>query len=344
MRVLWLPRYNRENTHYPKIDGSTMQTLKGLPRVAYVVAFVIAGFVVLAGLMGPVVVLPIAIFPLCAGVGILRKRVWSAYGFATYSFAQLLLLPVILLRPGYSTGRVPQIVVMALFSLGLGILFLLAGRSMAASGAARGRAWPWIAATALITVPFFFGHTFEVASGSMENTLLPGDRILAQTFPLPTPTRGQLAVFLSPADHSLILIKRVIAVPGDHIRIAKKVVILNGTALDEKYVTHDARGEEFYPGDFSDEVGIPGCEKGREMLSRQVVNGEIVVPAGNYFVLGDKRENSLDSRCWGFVDARDVIGRPLMIYDSIDRTEEQVWDSKGNWLGHRRWARLFKVF
>lgn len=320
-----------------------MQTLDRLPRIASVVAFVIAGIVILNSALGPIVILPFALVPLCAGIGILRKRVWGAYGFATYFFAQPLLLVVILLRPWYATGRVPKIVVTEFASLGLGILFLLAGRSLAGSGAARGRAWPWIVATALFTAPFFFVHNFEIPSGAMENTLLPGDSILAQMFPLSPPKRGQMVLFISPTERSVVLIKRVIAVPGDHLRIARKHVILNGTTLDEKYVTHEAGKAEFYPEDFPNAVDLPGCEEGHEMLSQQVVDGEIVVPTGNYFVLGDNRENSLDSRCWGFVPSVDVIGKPLMIYDSIEAKTEQASGPDRIWFRRRRWTRFFKV-
>jgi signal peptidase I len=318
---------------------SKMQTLERLPRIASIVAFVIAGIDILSGaLLGPIVIIPLAIVPLCAGIGILRRRAWSAYGIATFIFAQLLLLAANLLRPWYATGRVRQIVVTALVSIGIGILFLFAGRSLAASGADRGRAWPWIIATALLTAPFFFVQNFDIPSGAMENVLLPGDSILAQMFPLSPPTRGQMVLFISPTERSVVLIKRVIAVPGDHLRIAGKLVILNGTTLDEKYVTHEAH-ENFYPEDFPNAVELPGCAEGHEMLSQQVVNGEIVVPAGSYFVLGDNRENSLDSRCWGFVRSGDVIGKPLMIYDS---TAEQELGLDRIRLGHRRWARLFK--
>src|SRR6516165_8499443 len=110
-----------------------MQTLERLPRIASIVAFVITGIVILSGALGPIVILPFALVPLCAGIGILRRRVWSAYGLAMYFFAQLLLLAVIVLRPWYATGRVPKIVVMELASIGLGTLFLLAGRSLATS-------------------------------------------------------------------------------------------------------------------------------------------------------------------------------------------------------------------
>jgi len=320
-----------------------MQTLKKLPRIASIVAFVIAGIDLLAVLLGPIIALPIAIIPLCAGIGILRHRVWSAYGFAMILFAQLLLLPIILLRHGYSTGHVIQMFLLALISLLLGTLFLSAGRSLAVSGAARGRAFPWIVVAALSIAPFFFVQTFVIPGGSMEGTLLPGDRILATTFSPRHPERGKLLLFLSPEDRSLVLVKRVIAVPGDHIRISRKVVILNGTALDEKYVVHNGE-QDFYPDDFPNELSLPDCAEGHEMLSQQVVNGEIVVPAGSYFVLGDNRENSLDSRCWGFVSSGDVIGKPLTIYDSINQTAEQASDPNQGWLGQRRWSRLFTLF
>jgi signal peptidase I len=321
-----------------------MPTLSKLPRIATIVAFVIAGILILVALLGPIVLLPFAIIPLCAGIGILRKRVWSAYGYATFLFAQLLLLPIVSLRSGYSIGHILQTIFSALFSLLVGILFLFAGRSLAASGAVRGKAFPWIIAAALTTVPLVFVHTFEIPSESMEETLLPGDRILALTFPPQHPDRGKMLIFLSPQDRSLTLVKRVIAVPGDRIRISRKVVILNGTALDEKYAVHKSGEPGFYPDDFPNESVLPDCAEGHEMLSQQVVDGEIVVPAGEYFVLGDNRENSLDSRCWGFVGSGDVIGKPLMIYDSINQTPEQASSPSQAWLGQRRWARLFRIF
>ena len=153
-----------------------------------------------------------------------------------------------------------------------------------------------------------------------------------------------MALFLSPQDRNFILVKRVIAVPGDHLRISRKVVILNGTALDEKYVVHKASELDFYPDDFPNDVSLPDCAEGHEMLSQQTVNGEIVVPPGKYFVLGDNRGNSLDSRCWGFVASGDVVGKPLLIYDSIDQTAEEASRPNQELMGHRRCARLFKVF
>jgi signal peptidase I len=261
-----------------------------------------------------------------------------------YFFAQLLLVPIVLLRHGSSGWKAQQITSTVVESLFLGTLFIFSGRSLAASGATRGRAFPWIVGTALITLPFFFIQTFEIPGASMERTLLPGDRILAQTFPLKPPERGEMVIFLSPQDRSADLVKRTIAVPGDRIRISRGVVILNGTALDEKYAMHEANGVDFYSDDSPNESSLPGCEEGHEILLQHVVKGEIVVPPGEYFVLGDNRENSLDSRCWGFVASGDVVGKPLMIYDSIDQTGEEASSPIEPWFGQRRWARLFVVF
>jgi signal peptidase I len=159
-------------------------------------------------------------------------------------------------------------------------------------------------------------------------------------------------VFHYPIDRTNTFVKRVIGVPGDRIRMVAKVVYRNGSKVNEPYVIHQ------FPEQDSMRDDVPGPagrteptyldaalqEAGDDMLLHHVVNGEVVVPAGKYFVLGDNRDNSLDSRYWGFVGEADLIGKPVLIYDSVETTDTQF---KGNTplfsVPHVRWNRLFKV-
>jgi len=307
-----------------------------LPRIAAIVAFVLAALGIIGALTGPIVLLPAALIPLLAGIGILRKRVWSAYGLAMYLFAQLLLGVFLLLR-NKSSDAVAQIVVLAIFIP----LFFLAGRSLSAVGSQRGAAWPWIVLSATTTLPLVFIQAFVIPTGAMEDTLLIGDHILVRRFPMPGFGRGDLIVFAYPIDRSQTFIKRVIGIPGERIKIVDKIVYVNGVALREPYVLHKAPYPDSYRDNLPSEPNASFAETAKEMLKNNVVNGEVVVPPGKYFVLGDNRDNSLDSRYWGFVGPGDLIGKPLLIYDS----EEQSSSSGGkpSATSRVRWNRLFKV-
>ena len=196
--------------------------------------------------------------------------------------------------------------------------------------------FPWIAVSALLTLPLLFVQAFVIPTGAMENTLLIGDRIVAQRFPRIKPVFGDLIVFFYPIDRSATFVKRVIGVAGDRIRISDKIVYRNGAALQEPYASHKSPYPDSYRDNFpSGELNIAVIDAGQEMLKKNVVNGEVVVPQGKYFVLGDNRDNSLDSRYWGFVDAGDLIGKPLSIYDSEDQAPAK--------LHRRRWDRFFKL-
>ena len=212
----------------------------------------------------------------------------------------------------------------------LAALFLFAGKALAAAGSKRGWALPWIAVSALLILPFVFVQAFVIPTGAMEDTLLIGDRILVRHFPRINPGRGDLIVFAYPVDRSQTFVKRIIGVAGDRIRISAQIVYRNGTALKEPYAMHKAPYPDSYRDNFPSEPYFALQDAGQQMLKKHVVNGEVVVPEGKYFVLGDNRDNSLDSRYWGFVDSFYVLGKPFLIYDS----EEP----------HRkRWERFFKL-
>src|SRR5437016_994343 len=133
-----------------------MATSTKIPWIASVVAFLIAGSVLYAALTGQIILLLFAVIPLIAGIGIARKRVWSAYGFALFLSAQLLLpITLGLLRPG-NIGVSREILPSAGLMVVLIALFFFAGRSLAAAGSRRGWASPWIAVSVLFTAPLLF--------------------------------------------------------------------------------------------------------------------------------------------------------------------------------------------
>jgi signal peptidase I len=316
-----------------------------LPKIAWVasiVAFLLAGGAVLSALTGQIVFLAVALIPLAAGIGIVRKRAWAAYGYALFQLAQLALVPVILFRSG-GTAAGLQVIGTAVLMLLLIPLFFFAGRSLSATGSERGRAWPWILLSVLTTAPLLFVEAFVMPSASMEDTLLVGDRFFVQRFPKPTLGRGDIVAFAYPVDRRQSYIKRVIGIPGDRIRISRKIVYRNGAEIHEPYVRHITDYMDSYRDNFPSEPNTSFAAAAHEMLTGHVVNGEVVVPEGKYFVLGDNRDDSLDSRYWGFVSYSDVIGKPLLIYDSEDL---QPGESLGGTpaRAHRiRWYRLFKV-
>ena len=120
-------------------------------------------------------------------------------------------------------------------------------------------------------------------------------------------------------------VKRVIGVPGDHIRLVNKVVYLNGKALTEPYAQHIVRQRRSLSRQFPDRAERAGCPTARRRCcEHNVKNGELVVPPDSYFAMGDNRDNSLDSRYWGFVPRENIIGKPLLIFWSYDAPTEDL--------------------
>ena len=263
-----------------------------MPGIAAAVAFLMAGSVAYSAITDQIVLLPFAAIPLVAGIGVLRRRVWSAYGYAVYLFAQLLVFALVLLQSG--ENRAPMIT--GLWVVVLMAVFLEAGRSLEAAGSKRGWASPWIAIAVLSSAPLLFVRPFVIPTGTMQNTLLIGEHILVRCFPKPKIERGDIVVFVYPVDRSQTFVKRVIGIPGDRIRISAKTTYRNGVPLEEPYAIHKTDYVDAYRDSFPSEPNTPFAAAARDMLKNHVVNGEVVVPAGKYFVLGDNRDLSLDSR------------------------------------------------
>ena len=186
-----------------------------------------------------------------------------------------------------------------------------------------------------IFVVTFVVQAFQIPSESMENTLLIGDYLLVDKFhfghdgfwgeilPYRTVERGDIVVFHYPIDPSVHFVKRVIGVPGDKIRLIDRKVYVNGVALEEPYVhyfrPHDTYRDEFPRLDMSMMPQVNGAWW--KEMKKLVVDNQLIVPEGQYFVMGDNRDDSSDSRYWGFVPRENIVGRPLLIYWSMQASD-----------------------
>jgi len=186
-------------------------------------------------------------------------------------------------------------------------------------------------------------QAFIVPTPSMDATVRVGDHLLVDKLsyapsgaiskhflPYTEPKRGDVIVFRYPMDIQQNYVKRVMGVPGDHIKVVNKVVYLNGHALVEPYTQHVFPGLEPYRDNFPAAPWGPVYDRAKEMLDHNVVNGEVVVPPESYFAMGDNRDNSLDSRYWGFVPRENIIGKPLLIFWSYDAPTEDWVDYNTN--------------
>ncbi len=204
-----------------------------------------------------------------------------------------------------------------------------------------------------LLVRAFLVEAYRIPSGSMEGTLLVGDFLLVNKLVygaevpfinrrLPAfrhPRYRDVVVFQWPEDPTKNFVKRLVGLPGDTIAMRKGTLVRNGVPQDEhRYVVHsdpngDPGGEEF---GWQREFLV--TQKARNATYHATRNnwGPIVVPAKHYFMLGDNRDNSLDSRYWGFVADSLVLGSPMLVYYSYAPDSTTALD----WLTHVRWSRL----
>jgi signal peptidase I len=189
-----------------------------------------------------------------------------------------------------------------------------------------------VAVILALFVRTFVFQAFKMPTGSMENNLLVGDHLLVNKMAYaPTLTgverllmpqkpigRGDIVVFKYPVQPDRDFIKRVIGLPGDRLELRRKRVYINGELLDEPYVR------------YLEPPSVDGPVRAGDLREEY---GPITVPDGQYFMMGDNRDNSEDSRYWGFMPESYVKGEALIIYFSVA-------DGSGGSIGGVRWGRL----
>ena len=234
-----------------------------------------------------------------------------------------------------------------------------------------------VAEWAVTILLLLFGTTtlaqaFVIPTGSMQDTLLIGDHLLVDKLayapagplskhllPYQDPKHGDIIVFRYPPDISQTLVKRLIGMPGDRLKINRGVLYRNGIRLNEPYVYHKYAYDPMldnFPARCCRPVKEELAQQAqREMLAQNVIAAEVIVPANMYFAMGDNRDNSSDSRFWGFVPRENIIGKPLLIYWSYRAsTEDLTGESMGSMVTHlvdvgehfftrTRWERTFKL-
>jgi signal peptidase I len=191
----------------------------------------------------------------------------------------------------------------------------------------------------------FVVQAFKIPSPSMEKTLLVGDHLLVNKFifggrgdwydkllPYRDLQRGDIIVFKFPFDDHQHFVKRVIGLPGEHLKLVDQQVYINGELLAEPYVVHDsATGYDplnySFPPIGSQLAMSPVRPEWAHEIRKYIQGDELVIPPDKYFAMGDNRDHSLDSRYWGFVDRDAIMGRPFLIYWSVDANSADYGDT-----------------
>jgi signal peptidase I len=231
----------------------------------------------------------------------------------------------------------------------------------------RGIVAEWVVTILLL----LFGTTslvqaFVIPTGSMEDNLLIGDHLLVDKLAFAPPgaiskyllpytpvKRGDIIVFRYPVDIRQTFVKRVIAVPGDHLRLRNRQLFLNGQLVEEPFKVHKLSNYDSYRDNFPTYPNTLVEKPALDMLERNIQDGEVVVPPNSYFAMGDNRDSSLDSRYWGFVPRANIIGKPVLIYWSYETTTDRLVapglnlahfkDLALNFFRKTRWNRTFRI-
>lgn len=207
-----------------------------------------------------------------------------------------------------------------------------------------------IAVVLFLVLRTFLVQTFVITSGSMEDTLLVGDMLLVNRAAIGSripstglripgysePERGDILVFDPPHEETLKLIKRLIGMPGDTLEMRNRVLYRNGELVDEPYAVHSDKADERHPWmAWQRDYLVDGVDPSTYAPTRDNW-GPLVVPQGNYFMLGDNRENSFDSRYWGLLEAWRLEGRAVFTYYSYNKDSYRPFPA----IREVRWDRI----
>lgn len=220
--------------------------------------------------------------------------------------------------------------------------------------------WPNAVQSLLATVVIavfvitFVVQAFQIPSESMENTLLVGDYLLvdklryggggfsSHVMPYRPVQHGDVIVFHYPINPIQHFVKRVIGLPGERVRLINRQVYVNGVPITEDYTRYTSSKHDAFRDDFPrTNIPVPGLEGKWWLQMRKLVeDGQLIIPEGYYFVLGDNRDDSSDSRYWGFVPRENIVGRPLLIYWSVKNSNDDIPSSPsaGDKLFHLAYA------
>ncbi len=213
----------------------------------------------------------------------------------------------------------------------------------------------WIKSLAIAAVLFlvlrtFLVQTFVITSGSMEDTLLVGDMLMVNRVAIGSrvpftglrvpgysgPRRFDILVFDPPHEETLKLVKRLVGLPGDTLQMRNRVLYINGVAQDEPYLKHDDVPDDVHPWmSWQRDYLAPGVDRNTYAPTRDTW-GPIVIPEDRYFMMGDNRETSLDSRYWGLLEGWRLEGRAMFIYFSYNKESYRPFP----WLREVRWSRI----
>jgi len=308
-------------------------------------AAVVFGFLGLgAALLNPLTGLVWSAIFFSVAWGIRRRQVWAAIAGTCF-----LLVPIAALALHFRTLENTILLIVTLFIQAAMSVFFLRAASSLWSERSNHTFAPWILLIAIHVAVAFCLRAYSVPTESMQNTLLLGDQILvddASWFLGRAPRHGDIVVFRYPADRSKLFIKRVVGLPGDRLRMHDRKLYRNGSEVIENYAVYasgrlDPRRD--FPPISASLYQSPTESLLQKMLEGNQQNGEIVVPKGKVFVLGDNRDDSLDSRYFGFVNRVDIIGSPVIIFGSYEidmNTDPEMTKSVLNF----RWTRILKLF